>query len=584
MKQLRLAPGLSLPLDVVTRATCITGQRGTGKTSSAAVLVEEAAAAGAPSVVIDPTDAWWGLRSSADGKGPGLPHIVFGGEHGHLPLREESGAVMARLVVEQRLSAVFSLKHMRKGAQLRFVTELLEELYHLNREALLVVIDEAHRFAPQQALEKGGYVQRCLGAAIDIATLGRVNGLGIALVTQRLARLHKDVTEACEIMVIHRLLGPNDRKAIEAWLRDAGQEDEAAELGRKLPKLKRGEALVYAPDLDVLGQFTIRPKRTFDSSGTPEVGSAKVEPKGVAEVDLSAIEAQIGETIAQAKADDPKELRKLLAERDRQAVAEPKEVEVERIVEVVPEALAEQIGSAHTLSVAASESLEGVMDVLIDVRRRLDELPPQTARPVTSAPSGRSVAASSTARPPAPKPTGRGSASAPAAQNGHDPQLKAGARRMLAAMASLHPAWLTRAQVGTLAKIKHTGGTFGDYLSALRTAGAIEEQGSGPRGELRISEHGFGLLGEDVPAPATTEELLSMWRDRLKRGARLMLDALVEAHPNWLAREDLAATAGIEVTGGTFGDYLSMLRRTGLIEEDARLVRASETLFLGAVS
>jgi predicted transcriptional regulator len=153
---------------------------------------------------------------------------------------------------------------------------------------------------------------------------------------------------------------------------------------------------------------------------------------------------------------------------------------------------------------------------------------------------------------------------------------------MLTSMASLHPAWLTRAQVGTLSKVKHTGGTFGDYLSALRTAGAVEERGSGKSGELRITEHGFELLGSEAPAPATTDELLAMWRDRLKRGARSMLDALVDSHPQWLAREDLAEAAGIAVTGGTFGDYLSMLRRTGLIEEDGRLVRAAETLFLGA--
>lgn len=272
-KTITLAPGLTLPLDAVTRAGVITGQRGTGKTSTAVVEVEGAHAAGAPSVVIDPTDAWWGLRSSADGRGPGLSHVVFGGAHGHLPLREEAGVVMGRLVAEQRLASVFSLKHLRKGAQLRFVTEFLEELYHLNREALLVVIDEAHRFAPQQLRdqERGGYGARCLGALTDLASLGRVNGLGVRLVTQRLARLHTDVREACEIMIVHRLLGPNDRKAVEGWLRDAGQEDEAAELGRKLPKLKRGQALVYAPDLDILGEFQIREKRTFDSSSTQHV-------------------------------------------------------------------------------------------------------------------------------------------------------------------------------------------------------------------------------------------------------------------------------------------------------------------------
>jgi hypothetical protein len=151
---------------------------------------------------------------------------------------------------------------------------------------------------------------------------------------------------------------------------------------------------------------------------------------------------------------------------------------------------------------------------------------------------------------------------------------------MLQALASLHPAWLTRAQVGTLAKVRHTGGTFGDYLSTLRRAGLIEERGH----ELRINDAGFETLGTEAPAPATTEELLAMWRDRLKAGARRMLDALLEVYPDYLTRGALADAAALERGGGTFGDYLSTLRRTGLIEEQGLEVRASPTLFLGSAA
>src|ERR1051325_4070558 len=70
--ELALGDALRLPRAIIGARTSILGQPGTGKTSTAVVLVEEAAAIGARFVVIDPTGAWYGLASSADGDGPGV--------------------------------------------------------------------------------------------------------------------------------------------------------------------------------------------------------------------------------------------------------------------------------------------------------------------------------------------------------------------------------------------------------------------------------------------------------------------------------------------------------------------------------
>ena len=70
--ELALGDDLRLPRAIIGARTSILGQPGTGKTSTAVVLVEEAAAIGARFVVIDPTGAWYGLASSADGDGPGV--------------------------------------------------------------------------------------------------------------------------------------------------------------------------------------------------------------------------------------------------------------------------------------------------------------------------------------------------------------------------------------------------------------------------------------------------------------------------------------------------------------------------------
>jgi len=89
------------------------------------------------------------------------------------------------------------------------------------------------------------------------------------------------------------------------------------------------------------------------------------------------------------------------------------------------------------------------------------------------------------------------------------------------------------------------------------------------------------FLGADVPPrPQTTEELLDLWRGVLRAGERKMLDELVAIYPQVLTREELGERAGYTASGGTFGAYLSTLRRNRLVEVNGDTMRASETLFL----
>jgi DNA helicase HerA-like ATPase len=76
---LQLAPGLALPADAVTETFGLLAVRGAGKSNAAAVMAEEMFKVKLPFVVEDPVRAWFGLRSSRDGKAPGLPIPIFGG-------------------------------------------------------------------------------------------------------------------------------------------------------------------------------------------------------------------------------------------------------------------------------------------------------------------------------------------------------------------------------------------------------------------------------------------------------------------------------------------------------------------------
>ncbi len=141
---MRVAPGLDYPASAATETFGHLACRGSGKTNAARVVAEAFFAAGIPFVVVDPVGAWWGLRSSRDGKGPGLPILVLGGKHGDLPLERDSGELVADLVVEHRLSCVLDLSSFEsEGAKKKFLLDFARRLYLKNEEPLHLFLERA---------------------------------------------------------------------------------------------------------------------------------------------------------------------------------------------------------------------------------------------------------------------------------------------------------------------------------------------------------------------------------------------------------------------------------------------------------
>lgn len=58
-RRIHFAPGLTLPLDVVTATIAILATRGAGKSSTAVGLAEKMYDARLPFVAIDPKGDWW---------------------------------------------------------------------------------------------------------------------------------------------------------------------------------------------------------------------------------------------------------------------------------------------------------------------------------------------------------------------------------------------------------------------------------------------------------------------------------------------------------------------------------------------
>lgn len=572
MSKLRISKELALPEDAVTQTLAILAKRGAGKTYTANVLAEEMVKAGLPICVLDPIGVWWGLRSSSDGKSDGLPVLILGGEHGDVPLESTAGAVIAEWVVATRAPVVLDLSLFSKGEQRRFVTDFAETLYRRNRQALHVFLDEADAFAPQRT-QPGE--QRMLGAIEDLVRRGRARGLGLTLITQRSAVLNKDVLTQVEVLVAMRMLGPHDRKAIEAWIEVHGTREERAEVLGSLAELPTGTAWVWAPSwLGILKKVQIRKRETFDSSATPKAGKKVIAPK-LAPVDLAALREKIADTIERAEAEDPKKLRaeiarlkKELAKKAPGAKVETKTVE--RQVVVVPQIIDQHCEEARARIEAALSAFQahgGSMPPLVAALRSIVAIETAASKARGRALPSPKLQLKPQADWPKPAPAKTNGAARPSGEVGGG-----GLRRMLIALAQ-RPQGLTNRQLGLRAGLSSKSGTFSTYVSRGRSEGWIDG-----RSPLVITDAGVAALGSYEPLP-TGRALLEYWLGQLGQGgAGRMLAALAEAYPESMSNQELAEAADLSAASGTFSTYLSRLRTLELVDGRGSL-RASEELF-----
>ncbi len=308
-----------LPDELVTRTQAILAIRGGGKTYTALNQMEEMLDRGHQAVALDPTGVWWGLRASADGKRPGFPVLVFGGDHGDIPLEPTAGQLIADFLVDSGRSAVLDLSAFESGsAQDRFAEAFAERLYRRksgSRSPMHMFVDEADSFAPQRPMPGQ---QRMLGAFEAIVRRGRSRGMGMTLITQRPAVLNKNVLTQVDLLTCLRVSGPQDQKAILAWVELHGDEARRETMMGELASLPKGTAWLWSPGwLGIFERVSIRRRTTFDSSATPETGALAVQPRALAEVDLDDLSTRIKETKERADANDPAKLRRRIAELER---------------------------------------------------------------------------------------------------------------------------------------------------------------------------------------------------------------------------------------------------------------------------
>lgn len=566
---LRISPDLTLPLDAATGTFGVIATKGAGKSNAAVVIAERMYDAGIPWVAVDPKGDWHGLRSSADGKGPGLPVVVFGGRHGDVDLEPTAGVLLADLVLRHRLTCVLDVSQFTKADTTRFLLAFGRHLFrHADddgAEPLHLFLEEAHEYLPQ--VVKGDHAE-LVNVWQRIVKQGRFKGLGCTLISQRSSVLNKDVLELIDTLIVLRTIGPRSRQSIKDWVHD---QDVDAGLLASLPGLADGEAWVWSPGaLRIMQRIQFDRRRTFDSGATPKVGEKRRLPATVADVDLAAIKEAMAETIERAKADDPKALRARIVELERalaDARSRPDPDPVEIPVSVLDDA-------DRALLAQLSQTLQGAQSVLSDVGAILsDKL---TELPAGAKEGSRPQRLTSPAQPDrAGTPTPEGNPRprqerVPVSAGPPDPDLAKSERALLTALVHRGPT-LERRSLGAISGYSWKSGGFRNTLSSLRTKGYLD--GSDP---VSITDRGRGALGHVDQAPTGTE-LLAFWSARIGKAEKAIAQVLFDAYPHSRTRDEVADACGYSVMSGGFRNALSRLRTLGLIDPGDPL-RASDNL------
>jgi Helicase HerA, central domain len=557
-----------IPAGVLAQHVIALGKTGAGKSSALRVLVEGLLDADDPVCIVDPKGDWWGIKSSADGRRAGYPLVIFGGEHADVPINEHSGSAIAELIATGNRSCLIDLGGWMVGERTRFFIAFASTLFKLTRGARHLVIDGVHNFAPQGKILDPD-AGKMLHWSNRLASEGRGKGITILAASQRPQKVHKDFVTSCETLIAMRVIHKLDRDSIKDWIDGCADPAKGREVLGTLAQMKRGEAWIWSPEIEYGPERIAFPMfKTYDSFKPQAADAGKLA--GWANVDLDQVKTKLAKVVEEAKANDPAALKKRIAELEKAAR------------EGVWQKPAPPVDTTSLEHHCYAQGQQNIVDQLEVYYGSLDSWLSGAPRPpvfkLGGTPMLHRAPISYTVHPPGPKSPATERAirevvkRASKAMNGHAPasDLPKGEIAVLSACIQ-YPDGLRREQITVLTGFKRS--TRDAYIYRLKEKGFVEVNGE----TVTATEDGMLALPNAEPLPRG-RELQQFWLAKLPQGERLILEQLIEAYPDPLARDELTTRTGFKRS--TRDAYLYRMASKQIVTETSRgNVRASEDLF-----
>lgn len=438
------------------------------------------------------------------------------------------------------------------------------------------MLEEAQLFLPQQ-IYKGD--EHMVGIWNEIVRLGRNCGIGVSLITQRPQSVTKEALTQVECLVVLQVNGVPEKKALKEWIVEKGADTNLLE---ELPFLKQGVAYVWSPQwLEHFGKHEILPKWTFDSGATPKSGKTKVKAE-LKPLDLDALKAQMAETVKRLEANDPVALKKRVQELER-TLAKSLTSRIIEKAEKAPKAdlrsekrLLRAAAVGATVALRLDRLIEKLASAGAEFMAATKNLKSPVIRPgyalgVTkdSQAPVRFIGTTNDAGFLAPKKWKVASDDAP--KNGHTNGEFKVVGKMRDMLAVLVNGSLSRDEL-SCAVAQSQGGTFSTYVSRLKQAGYVAEDG----GVFTITTAGIQQVSQ--PLSMTGDAILERNSDIIVGKMKNMVQVIRGS--DGLTRAQLSESVQ-QAQGGTFSTYVSRLKTRGIIEESGGVFRLGELLQRG---
>ncbi len=159
-------------------------------------------------------------------------------------------------LVKPAQCSIINLRGVAKELQEVIVYKIVSDLFAARKMGpvppFFLIVEEAHNYIPERSFgeAKSSKVLR------TVASEGRKFGLGLCVISQRPARLDKNVISQCTTQVILKLTNPNDLRAVSNSVEGITSETE-----REIQNLAIGTAMVVGV-VDLPLFVDIRPRRT----------------------------------------------------------------------------------------------------------------------------------------------------------------------------------------------------------------------------------------------------------------------------------------------------------------------------------
>lgn len=560
MKNIKLGNNFEIDLaKLIDSKMLIQANSGGGKSWAIRRILEQSHGK-VQQIILDPEGEFSTLREKYD--------YILAGKDGDTPADPKSASLLARKLLELNVSCVIDLFELHPQDRKRFVRLFLESMVNAPKDLwhpCLVIIDEAHTFAP----EKGE--SEALSAVIGLASLGRKRGFGAILATQRISKLHKDAAAECNNKMIGRTGLDIDRKRAAEEIGFTSKDDVIS-----LRTLEPGQFYAFGPAISSevikrkVGEIQTShpiPGKSFTQVAPPTDKIKKVLGKLA---DLPNEAKKEAQTIDEYKAEIRQLKTKLshnpqkIVEIDLKAVEKAKkDTERRKNVEFMAER-DEFLKHINTLFKVIETIGKTIKDIKMpDLKKRKIEtekwkeiLKPQPKENYMDA-----------------KPYH------PIEITGEPSGISGPEQRILNAIA-----WLesigndepNQTAVAFLAGYTYGGGGFNNPRGSLRTKGLVEYVGE----RIKLTDNGKGFAHTPIES-LTTEELHRKVLSILPSPEQKLLKPLLERYPEAVAGTELAEIAGYMFGSGGFNNPKGRLRSLGLIEYlSGGFVKAKSLLFL----